>query len=127
VAGPAAAPAPDVVAAGCSIRFGARVLANRTPELIVRVAEAYAPGATVDMPLYDQADGDGSDPKLAWEERKQPVGADGSHGMALFKPADGSLDRSQGGWTARFVTRTPAGAVLQDRTEWVPHSAGNPR
>jgi hypothetical protein len=93
---------------------------------MVWVTGAFAPGAVLEMRLSAQADGDGSDLKPAWDHRRT-VDADGSYVLTLAKPAVGSLDRCVGGWTARFAVRTPAGVVVQDRTEWVPLWAGHPR
>jgi hypothetical protein len=103
------------------------VSSKGTQELIVAVTGAYTPGATVHWRLCAEADGDGADLRLACEEKQQPVGADGSYRIKVYKPAVGSLDRCVAGWRARFVVRTSAGVVLQDRTEWVPLGAGDPR
>jgi hypothetical protein len=115
------------VAEGSTIRFGTRLNRNGIPDLVVRVAGSFTPGAVVDMRLYAEADGNGSELKMAWEERRQPVGPDGSYRLGLWKAAVGSLDRCTDGWMVRFIVRTPAGAILQDQTEWVPLGQGEPR
>lgn len=127
VSAPPRAPTDSVLAEGSTIQFGSRVSSKATQELIVRVTGAHTPGSTVHWQLFAEADGVGTDLKLACEEKQQPVGDDGSYRIKVYKPAVGSLDRCVAGWAARFVVRTRAGAILQDSTEWVPLGIGDPK